>query len=154
MDMSKPTAAHHKLEKLVGTWSGEEKMHLSPWGATGGPATGWVENRLALGGWIIIQDYRQEREGKTSFEGHAVFSWDRDHETYVLNWWDSMGMPPHEFRGSWEGDVLTLTSETPQGRSRARFHFGKEGHYDFTMDVSPDGRTWLTFMEGSYTRKV
>ena len=31
MDMPKPTPAHDRLKKFVGTWKGEEKLSPSPW---------------------------------------------------------------------------------------------------------------------------
>jgi hypothetical protein len=81
-----------------------------------------------------------------------VFHWDAAREECVLHWFDSMGMPPNEFRGRFEGHVLTMVSESPQGRSRAIFDFGREGAYSFKMDMSPDGRQWQTLMEGGYEK--
>jgi hypothetical protein len=153
MEMPKPTAAHKKLEKLVGTWVGEEKMHPSPWAPKGGIATGHIENRSALDGFVVIQDYVQERDGQVTFRGHGVFTWDAPRESYVLTWWDSMGMPPNEFRGTFEGDSFILTAQNPMGSNRTTFDFSGEGTYSFKMEISQDGEKWMTFMEGSYTRK-
>ncbi len=152
MEMPKPTDAHKKLARLVGTWTGEEKMHPSPWDPKGGTAMGKITNRLALGGFAVIQEYRQERGGQTTFEGHGVFSYDAARQDYLLHWFDSMGTPPNEFRGRFEGQVLTLFSESPQGRSRAIFDLGGDGTYTFKMDMSPDGRQWQTLMEGGYRK--
>ncbi|MEK6677728.1 MAG: DUF1579 family protein, partial [Planctomycetota bacterium] len=66
MNMPQITEAHRKLEKLVGTWLGQEKMSPSPWDPQGGPATGKVQNRLALNGFFIVQDYEQQRNGSAS----------------------------------------------------------------------------------------
>jgi len=153
MDMPKPTDAHRKLQKLVGNWKGDEQLYPSPWDPKGGPAVGRVQNRLALDGFVVIQDYEQERNGSVSFRGHGVFSWDARGQCYVMHWFDSMGTGHEAYRGQFQSDVLTLTSRFPQGQSRAVFDLSKDGHYSFRMDVSPDGNQWHTFMEGNYSRE-
>lgn len=152
MEMPKPTEAHKKLEMLVGSWSGEEKLQPSPWDPQGGTAVGTVENRAALGGFAVVQDYRQERGGRVTFEGHGVFRYEPMAGVYEMWWFDSMGMPPTCFRGGFEGNVLMVAAQGPQGWSRAVFDFGKKGSYTFRMEVSPDGAQWFGFMEGRYAR--
>ncbi len=153
MDMPKPAEAHRKLQKLVGRWKGEERLSPSPWDPKGGTAVGHVENRPALDGFVVIQDYEQERNGAVGFRGHGVFCWDPTRQSYVLHWFDSMGTPPNEFVGDFKGDVLTVTSANPQGQSRAVFDVSEPDRYTLRMDVSPDGREWQTFMEGKYSKE-
>jgi hypothetical protein len=153
MDMPKPTEAHRELEKLAGSWIGDERISPSPWDPKGGTAIGRVQNRLALDGFVLIQDYSQERNGAVSFSGHGVFSWDGPGQCYVMHWWDSMGMPPGEFRGQFKDGVLTLTNDDNQMHSRATFDVSRPGKYLFRMEVSQDGSQWYPFMEGSYTRQ-
>jgi len=152
MDMPRPNEHHRALARLAGNWRGDEKMHPSPWDPQGGTATGEIENRVALDGLILVQDYRQVRAGAVTFRGHGVFSWSPGARCYELHWFDSMGMPPNAFRGALENGVLTMTSEGPQGSSRVSFDLREEGEYSFTMDMSLDGRTWRTMMEGRYQR--
>ena len=71
----------------------------------------------------------------------------------MLTWFDSMGMPPNEFRGDFEGDVQTLTSEEPQGWIRAVWDFGEQGRYSYLMESSADGDAWSPLMEGEYLRE-
>ena len=153
MDMPKLTDAHKKLELLAGRWKGEEKLSPSPWDPKGGIATGRVNNRPALDGFAVVQDYEQERNGAVSFQGHGIFSYDAYQKNYVLHWLDSMGMPVNEFRGSFEGRVLTLTNKGQMGFNRAVFDLGENDKYKFKMEISQDGKNWYTFMEGSYTRE-
>lgn len=80
---------------------------------------GRVRKRLALDGFAVVQDYEQERNGSVNYRGHGIFIYDAAQECYVLHWLDSLGMPPNEFRGGFEGDVLTLTGQMPQS-TRAR----------------------------------
>ena len=152
MDMPKPGEEHRRLGKLVGVWKGEEKLSPSPWDPVGGTATGKVENRSALDGFAVIQEYEQERNGAVSFRGHGVFCWDSAQNSYLFQWIDSMGMPPSDFRGTFEGDVLTLSNKGPMGQSRAVFDLRDKDVYRFRMEISPDGNQWLTFMDGRYER--
>jgi len=152
MEMAQVTDAHRKLERLTGRWTGPEKMHPAPWDPTGGPATGNVDNRTALDGFAVVQDYFQERGGAISFRGHGVMYHDATRQDYVMDWLDSMGGPRSEFRGQFEGDVLKLTSNGPMGLCRCSFDLAKPGAYAFLMEVSPDGQQWFPAMEGSYTK--
>ncbi len=153
MTMPKVTEAHRQLERLVGAWSGEERLYPSPFDPQGGAAVGRVRNRLALDGFAVVQDYEQERDGAIGFRGHGVFRWDADDRSYALHWFDSLGLAPSEFRGGFEGDVLTLVNAGPQGVTRAVFELRGDDSYVYRMQVSPDGSNWFPFMEGTYARE-
>jgi hypothetical protein len=152
MEMPQPNDLNKKLEQLVGTWSGEEKIHPNPFEPEGGTATGQVENRATLDGFAVVQDYQQSRENHHSFGGHGVFRYDAAREEYELYWFDTMGMAPSVFRGSFEGNVLDLVSKSPEGSYRARFEFEPTDSYRFQMEVSGDGENWSPFLEGTYHR--
>ncbi|MDB4949964.1 MAG: hypothetical protein JWM27_2613 [Gemmatimonadetes bacterium] len=153
MEMPKPTDAHRKMEAMVGEWRGEERIHPSPWDPAGGIATARVSNRLALDGFAVVQDYEQDRGAGVNFRGHGVLRYDAAAGEYAFHWFDSSGMPPGEFRGPFDGDVLTVTHRGPQGHARAIFDFGTAGRYLYRMEVSGDGEAWHPFLEGEYTRE-
>jgi hypothetical protein len=153
MDMPQPTEEHKKLERLIGWWTGQERLYASPWDPHGGSAESRIENRLALDGFAVIQDYEQRRDGVVSFRGHGVIAWDPTKQEYTMYWWDSMGFPPNVFRGGFEGDVLTLIYPGNQGHHRAVFDLGGTDEYSFRMDVSADGTEWKTFMEATYVKQ-
>jgi hypothetical protein len=146
----KPGDAHRKLEMMAGSGR-EERMSPSPWERReyGG---GRVQNRAALDGLPSFRTTSRSETGPSP--SAAVFTWDATQQCYVLHWFDSMGTPPNEFKGSFQGKVLTMTSPMPQGQSRVVFDFSKDGKYVFRMDMSPDGREWQTMMDGSYERKI
>jgi hypothetical protein len=152
MEMPRPTAAHLKLGRLAGSWHGEERMLPSPWDPAGGTAIGHVRNVRALDGFGIVQDYEQERGGGVTFRGHGVFWWDGSSNTYVLHWFDTMGQPPNEFRGTFDGDVLTLVSHGLQGQARATWDFSTPARYVHRLEMSGDGVHWQALMEGTYTK--
>lgn len=153
MDMPRPTEAHRQLERLVGVWTAEERLHPSPWDPLGGTAIGRVRNALALDGFAVVQDYEQERHGRVNFRGHGIFRWDATEHCVVLHWFDSMGQPPDQFRGQFEGHVLILSSSSEKGRIRVTWDFGEPGRYRYLMQVSPDGVQWFPVMEGEYVRQ-
>lgn len=153
MDMPKPGPLHERLALLAGRWLGEETLMPSPWDPAGGTALGRVENRVALGGFAVLQDYVQSRDGQTCFEGHGVFTVDADKEEVVLYWFDSMGCPYNEFRGGFEGEALALYCDAPMGRQRVRFEWPARDRYGFRMEMSQDGTNWQCLMTGAYSRE-
>lgn len=103
----------------------------------------------------MVQDYAEEKAGRTVFRGHGVFGWDAKLKTYTWYWCDSMGQPPGEAsRGHWQGDTLTFESTQPQGRGRYTFRFEGDDSYHFKIENSFDGgATWVMLMEGTYRRR-
>ena len=151
MEMPKPGAPHQQLKKLVGTWTGEEKMAPSPWEPKGCTRTGKVRNTLAIDDFVVIQDYEQTHDGKVVFRGHGVFTWNENKKCNELVWTDSMGGTLQVFSGKWEGDVLRVSSESPMGMMRCSFDCSKGG-YKFLMEMSQDGKQWQSMMTGAYKK--
>lgn len=154
MQMPALTAAHRQLERLVGNWRGEERIHPSPF-SEGGVAHARVRNVRALDGFAVVQDYEQTRDVPgmpATFRGHGVFRVDAASHQYVMHWFDTFGQTPAEFRGALEGDVLRVTQATDQGQVRATWDLGTPDRYKYTMEVSPDGEHWALFMDGTYVR--
>jgi hypothetical protein len=151
-EMPRPTAAHAQLAILAGVWASREQIAPSPWDTKGGLAYGRCTNQLALNGFVVLHDYEQERGGAVTFRGHGVFSYDAVEGEYVLHWFDSMGLPPSVFRGSFEGATLRLACATTGKHQRVTWEFQDESRYRFRMEFSPDGCDWRTFMEGEANR--
>jgi hypothetical protein len=152
--MPQPTEQHKKLHLLAGEWEGEETLSPSPWGP-GGAAFGRYSGRVAMDGFYVVQDYVEEKDGRTVFRGHGVFGWDAERAAYAWYWFDSMGqVPPQPSFGRWEGDALIFESTSPQGRGRYSFRFASPDQYSFKLENSFDGgATYATLMEGNYRRK-
>jgi hypothetical protein len=153
MKMPKPSAAHKKLHKLAGNWSGEEVISPSPFDPEGGTAKGKIKNKVALDGFAVTQEYQQKRGGKNNFSGVGIFRFDAQANEYQLIWADSTGGAPDDFRGTFVKNVLALTARNPQGHFRCTFDLSKKDRYTFDMEVSPDGAQWFAFMSGKYKKK-
>jgi len=152
MEMPKPGEAHRVFAEMAGRWEGEETMYPQPWAADGAQGQAKIENRLALGGFILVQEYVQYQKGLPVFEGHGVLSWDDGAKEYVMHWWDSMGTPPNVFRGGMVGGVLTLTSDFPGGQGRSIWDLRHAGRYTFRMEILAQDGSVSPMMDGSYHR--
>ncbi|MEW6321885.1 MAG: DUF1579 family protein [Acidobacteriota bacterium] len=151
--MPRPGDPHKRLAGFIGAWSGVETLHPSPWDPAGGTATAKVTNRWGADGFIVVQDYEQTRGGVTNFRGHGVLWYDSGAGQYVMHWWDSMGGAGGEYRGTFEGSVLTLGAPMPQGgHSRTMWDLTTQGSYTFKLEVSTDGLTWRPAIEGQYLK--
>lgn len=153
MDMPQPTDKHRHLERLTGTWRGQEKMHPSPWDPKGSTAEGRTQTRLALGGFAAIGDYEQRRGGQVTFSGHSVFTYNQQAQCYELYWFDCMGMPADVFRGEFTGERLVMTCQNSMGNWRLTYDFGKDRKLTTKMESSTDGKAWSVLMDGVYARE-
>ena len=68
MEMPEKTEAHQRLARIAGYWVGPETVCESPIHPAGGTTRGVIDNRLALDGFAVVQDYRQEKaDGSVAF---------------------------------------------------------------------------------------
>jgi hypothetical protein len=151
--MPKPGPEHHRLAALAGTWEGDDVIHPSPWDPKGARARTTMNGRMALGGLYLITDWQQVKDGQVSFLGHGVYGWDPRGKCFTLHWFDNTGVEHGApFFGSWDDGALTLDHEMAQfGRSRHVYEL-KDGTLGLLLQMSPDGKAWNTFLEGSYRR--
>jgi uncharacterized protein YodC (DUF2158 family) len=152
MDMPTLTPGHKKLEKFSGNWLGEEKMYPSKWDPKGGVATGKMITRLDLGGFASISDYVQERGGKVTFTGHSVTTFDPKTGLYTMHWFDCVGSEPEMFTGKFEGETIVLGHGGPGMHARMTYDFSHSPEMRSKMEMSKDGREWMTLFDGRYTR--
>ncbi len=152
MQMPKPSKGHLKLEMLAGSWEGDETMHPSQWDPKGGVATGRNKHAIALGGFALLSEYEQERDGAVTFTGHGVYTYDPDNDRYTLHWFDCMGSPPEVFVGGFDGDVLTLAHGGPGMHARMTSDLSKPGTMKAKMEMSSDGKNWKVLFEAVYKK--
>jgi len=152
MSMPTPSEGHHLLERLAGEWEGQETMHPSQWDPKGGAAVGRNRNRLGLGGFALLSDYEQERDGAITFSGHGVYTYSPESGQYTLHWFDSIGSPPEVFVGGFDADVLTLAHGGPGMHVRMTSDFSTEGLMKGKMEMSRDGSEWQVLFEATYRR--
>ena len=152
MPMPTPAPGHKLLEKLAGDWVGEETMHPSQWDPQGGTAIGRNRHRIALGGFALVADYEQERDGVITFTGHGVYTYDPKADRHTLHWFDCMGSPPEVFTGGFDRDVLTLAHGGPGMHARMTYDHSTPDVMSGMMEMSPDGEDWKVLFEATYRR--
>jgi len=152
MNMPTPSDGHRLLEKLSGTWVGEETMHPSQWDPQGGTAIGRNRNRIILGGFALVSDYEQERDGAIGFTGHGVYTYSPEEDQVTLHWFDSMGSPPEVFKGGFWGNVLTLGHGGPGMHVRMTYDLSEIGIMKGTMEMSAEGEDWKRLFEAVYRK--
>lgn len=141
------------LSAFAGHWSGTEQIAPTRWGP-GGMATGHVASRLALGGSVLVQDYREERDGHPALQVHAVFVADKEPGRFTLYWFDSYGFVPQEPAvGHWDGSTLEFLRCSPRGRTRHVYQPVDARSYRLTLESSFDeGVSWEPVLDAQYTR--
>lgn len=141
------------LEALAGEWIGEEDIATTRWGQ-GGSAKGFINARIDLGGRALVQDYREERDGKIVLQAHAVFVAGPEHDQFSLYWFDSFGFVPGAAApGLWDGRCLTFVRSSPRGQTRHIYGLEGEGGFTLRLESSFDGGVrWERVMDGRYRR--
>lgn len=154
MHMPSPNEHHQRLARLAGTWQGKEKMYPSQWDPNGSEATATIDARVDLAGFVVVVDYRQLKGEQVVYAGHGVYTIDPQNHDVVLHWFDVMGGQCEQFRGRWDGDVLTTQSNNAMGSMRLRYDLSASGKLISSSELSPDGRQWSRMFDGTYEKQA
>lgn len=153
MEMPTPTTEHQKLEIIAGRWEGEETMYPSPWDPNGGKAIGRSNSRIALGGFALISDYEQERDGRISFTGHGVFTYSSKEKLYTLTWFDCMGVQPEVFKGNFNGEILRISHGGPGMHAQLTYDLSEPNYLVMSMELAQDGVNWTKLFDARLVRQ-
>ncbi|GLQ52639.1 DUF1579 family protein [Dyella flava] len=141
------------LTALAGEWTGDESIATTRWGQ-GGAATARVSARFELGGKVLLQDYREERDGRPALQAHAVFVAGLEPGEYAMYWFDSYGFTPSQpATGHWDGKRLVFLRTSSRGQTRHHYEMVGDGTYRLMLESSFDGGVnWVQVMQGEYRR--
>ena len=150
--MPKPGPEQARLKYFVGEWKSEGEMKPSPMGPGGKFSS--TDDNMMLGDFFLLMHSDATAPWGNSKEV-AVISFDPKQKSYVYDSYDSMGM--HDLsKGNVSGDTWVYTSEEDMGgkKMQGRFTLKETSPTSFTMkyDMSEDGKTWNTVMEGKATK--
>jgi hypothetical protein len=146
MERPEPQEEHKKLMRFVGSWSGDELVHHSPFTSRERAVGTWMFRSL-LNGFFIVGDYLEQNEDGVVMRGHAVIGVDVKHRQYTLHWFDTFGSPPLKpMVGQWRGNELVFTQEHGQGESMTVFAID-EGWLTFRAEAEGN-----PILEGRYRR--
>lgn len=150
--MPKPGPEHQRLHYFAGTWHDEGTMQPSPMGP-GGKMTA-TENNQMLGDFFLTM--HSEGTGPMGpMKEMAAMGYDPKTKTYSYDGFNSMGM--HETaKGTVSGKTWTWTNEEEMGGKKMKMRFVIQEvsptSYTYKGDMSADGKTWTTTMEGKATK--
>jgi len=153
--MELPPRGHaaEMLQDFIGHWRGITEIASSPWGSARTAEAEVVFSRAASG-YAVVQSYRHREADGTHFEGHGMFTVDREHGDTLWYYVDSIGRPPASpVRGSWNAGILTLDRRTAEGVARHTFRV-EDGVLVHTADLRLEGTSGFSPLLKSVFRRV
>jgi len=154
MPMPKPAPEVSKLDYLAGDWISEGDMKPGPMGP-GGKITSTDQVKWMDGKFFIVMNskFKGAMGDGTAL---AVMGFDPDKKVYTYNEYNSMGQVNHS-EGTITGDTWNWTSDENMGgqtfKGRYTMKVLSPTAYSFKYEVSQDGTSWTTVMDGKSTKK-
>lgn len=151
----KPTPEHQALGQFVGQWEGKGEMKPGPYGP-GGPMS-WTESCSWFGGSEFHVVCKSEGTGPMGpTKGLGIMGYDPAHGVYTHYGVDTSGWTGHA-KGKREDGTWTFNSKETMGDKtfHSRFMMTMESptRMTFVWQMSEDGETWTTMMEGTTEKK-
>jgi len=154
MEAPKPGPEQKKLDMFAGSWDLDCDMKASAMGPAGkimeNEKCEWMEGGFYL---VCHLDYKSATMGNGSGISFMGYSTDDKAYTYrEFNSWGEFG----DSKGSVDGDTWTWKSDEKMGGMTMKAKFTMKitspTTYDFSYDMSKDGTTWTTVMDGKATK--
>lgn len=149
MQTPKPSPELKKLDYFVGDWKTDATM-------TPGGKFAASDHSEWLGEFFLINHSKFTSPFGPGTEVE-IMSYDPVGKVYSYDSFSSSGR--HEIaKGTLDGDTWTWTSDLNMGgqsmKSRFVEHILSPVSYHFVFQMSPDGATWSTVMEGTATKEA
>lgn len=155
MEMPKPGAEHKKLDMFAGSWTLDGDMKPGPMGP-GGKISMNQEGKWMDGNFFVVihADFNAGAMGKGT--NIAFLGYDPQDKVYTYDEFNSTGEVVHS-KGTVEGDTWTWTNDMKMGPQTMKGRFTEKilspTSYNFKFEMSADGTTWNTVMDGKATKK-
>jgi hypothetical protein len=153
--MPKPGPELKKLDYFAGTWTSEGESKPGPMGP-GGKMSMHQDSKWMEGGFYVTihSDYTSASMGNGS--GISFLGYDPQEKVYTYDEFNSSGEAVHA-KGTVDGDNWTWTNDMKMGPQTAKGRFTEKilspTSYTFKFEMSTDGTTWTTVMDGKATKK-
>jgi Protein of unknown function (DUF1579) len=151
--MPTPAPELKKLDALVGTWNSEGDLKPGPMGP-GGKMTMAEKYKWMPGGFFLVL-HTTFKSDMMDGSGTSFMGYNSDDKQYTYDEFDSMGERAHS-TGAVDGDTWTWSGEEKMGGRMMKNHFIMKmvspTAYSYKYEVSQDGTTWTTVMDGKATK--
>ena len=154
---STPGPELKKLDYFVGTWTTDGTIAQGPWGA-GGKFTSTETSQWMSGNFFLEShaDFKMPPEVGGDGKGVSYMGYDTDSSTYTYDAFNSQGRRETS-KGTLSGDTWTWTSTANYGgmeiQQKMTMKILSPTSYNMKFEISMDGKSWTTFMEGKATKK-
>ena len=153
-EIPKPAPELKKLDYFAGTWTTEGEIKPGPMGS-GGKFTGtnhvqWMDGEF----FLVTHSEFNGAMGKGAET--AYMGYDSNDKMYTYDSFNTLGEADHA-KGKVDGNTWTWQSETRMAAQTAKgrliIKVLSATAYNFRFEMSPDGTTWTTLLEGKTTKK-
>ena len=154
---ARPAPEVAKLDYFVGKWITKGTIPPGPWGAGGG--FGWTETtKWMTGNFFVVGHWDFQMPAELGGDGEEIFvmGYDANSRVYTFDAFSSQGL--HQVsKGTLRDDTWTWTSESIQSgkpvQQKMTMQALSSTAYNLKFELSSDGETWMTFMQGKATKK-
>jgi hypothetical protein len=151
-----PAPEVSKLGYFVGKWAARGTILPGPWG--GGGEFSWTETtEWMTGNFFVIGHWDFQMPAALGGDGEEIFimGYDTCRSVYSFDAFSSQGL--HQVsKGTLSEDNWTWTSESIQSgkpvQQKMTMQVLSPTSYNLKFELSSDGATWMTFMEGRATK--
>lgn len=153
VETPKPAPELKKLDYFVGTWTAEGNIQPGPMGP-GGKFAGTNRVQWMDGGFFLVTHSEFNGDMGKGTET-AYMGYDSNDKMYTYDSFNTLGEADHA-KGNLDGDTWTWHSETRVGeqtmKGRLTIKMLSAVAYNFKFEMSTDGDTWNTILEGKDTK--
>jgi len=155
---TQPAPELEKLSVFLGDWTTQGTIHPGPWGEGG--KFSWIESTRWMAGHFFLighWDYTMPDDMGGPGEELFIIGYDPHRRLYTFDAFSSHGL--HQISmGQVHGNAWTWDSQATQDgkpvKQKMTMQFDSETTYALKLELSQDGETWQTFMEGQATKKL
>ncbi len=154
MPAPKPGPEHKKLDYFAGTWTSDADSKPGPMGP-GGKMTMTQDAKWMDGGFFVVMHSEYKSAAMGDGSGTSYLGYDPQDKVYTYDEFNSQGEAVHA-KGTVDGDTWTWTNDMKMGPQTAKGRFTEKilspTAYTFKFEMSMDGTTWNTVMDGKATK--
>ena len=150
----KPGPEHKWMGYFVGHWTAEADVKASPFGPAG-KFTYTEDGEWFPGGFFVVMHW-EEKGPRGEAKGLTVMGYNAEEKVYTSHGFDGSRGKTSAFKGTVQGDTLTLTSEGKMGGKPVKSRYIAKQlsatSFSFKIETSTEGGPWSTIMEGKSTK--